>query len=277
MKTPTSASNEIATINEINFGQLYIRHLAKTHYHPKPASEWDNKARSFKNASGSLHSTYQQDFVSRLNISNCKTVLDVGCGAGTIGLSMADSVEHVYGLDYSKSMLEAFHANAINNDIRNVSTFHLSWENSWEEVPLCDIVIASRAMLVGDLKQALIKLNHHAKKRVYLTQSANPHFISPEILTAIGRDCIGMPDYIYTLNILYQLGIYPTLSYIESEHYSPPSISFDELISNIEWSIGTLNDDEKTRLHTYYQQHIEGSDLPQKTTRKWAFISWKKE
>lgn len=48
MKTPTSASNEIATINEINFGQLYIRHLAKTHYHPKPASEWDNKARSFK-------------------------------------------------------------------------------------------------------------------------------------------------------------------------------------------------------------------------------------
>ena len=48
----------------------------------------------------------QKSFVSKINFEGAKSLLDVGCGPGTIALEAAPHLEAVYGLDYSSGMLE---------------------------------------------------------------------------------------------------------------------------------------------------------------------------
>lgn len=50
-------------------------------------------------------------------------VLDVGCGTGTIGLSLASQVSYVIGIELIKSAIEDAKANADNNGITNVSFY----------------------------------------------------------------------------------------------------------------------------------------------------------
>ena len=124
---------------------------------------------------GTFTSPYIQQFVDRMDLTDCATLLDVGCGAGAISLTVAARLEHVYGLDYSPGMLEAFAANARERGLAGVTPILRAWDDDWSDVPICDVVVASRSTAVPDLEAALLKLNSKARRRVYVTYPADGH------------------------------------------------------------------------------------------------------
>lgn len=258
-------------IHDIDFARLYREHLAAASRLPKPASAWDARADGISRRS--RHSRYAQNFIGRMDLSGCNTLLDVGCGPGTICLPLASRLETIYGLDYSQGMLDALTLNAHQLGVGNVQPVLRAWEDDWSDIPPCDIVVASRSTSVQDMAAALGKLNDKARKRVYLTHTVGGKFVSQEILEAIGRRRIAAPDYIYVVNILYDMGINPRVDYIRNDAHLETA-DFDDLLRRVSWSLGKLNEDETTRL----RQWSERTDAnPLRAPMQWAFISWDKQ
>ena len=258
-------------IKAINFGQLYQDHLARSGRVFKPASEWDSKAADMRTKV--LDSEYRTDFVSRVQCDPGDTVLDIGCGPGTIGLALAPKVKQVYGLDYSQGMLDAMLQNAAELKVSNVESILASWEDDWSTVPVCDIAVVSRASIVADMDDALDKLNHHARKKVYMTQLVGGRFVSREIAELLGREDRSFPDHIYIMNMLYQRNIYPTLDYIESASRLAGSATLAELIEKVRWSFGELSSEDEQKITHWYQRDSEYAQRGGEPMR-WAFMSW---
>ena len=259
------------TIAAIDFARLYRDHMALSGK-PKPNSAWDARAASMNRQVN--RGRYVDEFISRMNLSDARTLLDVGCGPGTLCLPLAARFERVIALDYSQGMLNELKKNVAAQGITNIEPLHLAWEDDWSEVPECDIVIASRSTMVQDLGDALAKLNAKAKKRVYLTYLVGGNLINQKIFAALGREPTPAPDYIYALNILHRRGIHPRLDYIEDEGPLSGITDFDELLQRLIWSLGELNADERASLHTWFDAAMASGGL--KTARRWAFISWEK-
>lgn len=181
----------------------------------------------------------------------------------------------MYALDYSKEMLNTLHKNAQEQKLNNIHLLNVSWYDSWEKVPHADIVIASRSMEVVDMKEALQKLHDKAKKRVYISYKVGGSFLSDEILHAMQKEVIKKPDYIYVVNVLYQMGIHAKVDFVQSEGRSTIYNSLEEFIQSVSWSIGELSHEEIQRLSHFYTDKIQyekkGIDYV-----TWAVISWQK-
>lgn len=258
-------------IKTIDFASLYRQHLARSGRVFKPASDWDSKAAEMRTKV--LESTYATEFTQRVRVSPTDTVLDVGCGPGTVGLALAPKVRKVYGLDYSQGMLTALEQNVADMQLSNVEPILASWEDDWSAVPVCDIAVVSRASIVADMGEALDKLHQHVRKRVYMTHLVGGRFVSGEIAELLGREDTSFPDHMYVLNMLYQRNIYPTLDYIESPSRISGSNSAAELIEKVSWSFGKLSEAEQEALSNWYQQDPDYAKQGGEPMR-WAFLSW---
>ncbi|WP_198674963.1 class I SAM-dependent methyltransferase [Aliidiomarina taiwanensis] len=258
-------------IKDIDFARLYREHLARSGRKAKPASVWDAKAAAM--ASPGTDSDYAREFVRRVQLHASDTVLDVGCGPGTIGLALAPHVQQVYGLDYSSGMLTALMEHAKRLELNNVAPIECSWDAPWEQVPVCDITVVSRASIVNDMDRALTKLNAHTRKRVYMTHLVGGRFQSREIAELLGRPDTSFPDHMYVLNMLYQRNIYPTMDYIELPSGLAGSRSEAEFIEKVDTRFGPLSTAEKHTLSRWYQQQPEYAKQGGEPLR-WAFMSW---
>lgn len=256
------------TLDDIDFGRLYQEHLVAAARAPKPASDWDARAADMKRKV--MRGPYVDAFISGMNLEGARTLLDVGCGPGTIGLALAGRLERVYGLDYSRTMLDMLMANAGELGLDNVETVHRSWEDDWSDLPVCDIAIASRSTLVADLASALEKLDASARLRVYLTHIAGGSFIDPAVLRVLDRKQPCLPDYIYIVNLLHRMGIHPRLDYIETPSRLADSPDFDSFAARVAWSLGELDAEERARLRNWHEK--EGTSAIEPV--RWALISW---
>lgn len=259
------------TINAINFGQLYRDHVAAAGGREKPAAAWDARAANMSNSVS--ESPYTQAFIHRMDLQGCESLLDVGCGAGAIGLALAPRLKKVVGVDYSRGMLDLFAANARAVGFNNTQAMQCAWEDDWQDVPVCDVVVASRSTAVMDMADALQKLDSKAAKRVYLTNLVGGSFIDRGLLDVLGRPTYSMPDYIYILNILYQMGRHPRLDYIEAQGRLAGTQNVEEFLAKVTQALGKLSESEQQRLTTWYYAE------PQRAARggagfTWAFISW---
>lgn len=271
-----------AIINDIDFAELYRNHIQLASRESKTAQDWDQKAEKMLQNPNDFRDGFRDDYVNaflaKMDLRPNDSVLDVGCGGGAIGLSLASAVKQVYALDFSEKMLDVVKTRAQQLAIDNVTPMLKSWYDDWQDVPECDICVSSRSSMVNDLADALHKLNSKAKRAVYMTMTVEKDFIAIDILRSIRRDSIGFPSYIYALNLLHQQGYQVKVDFIQS-CYGMTQVPADEwneeaFIRSVAWSIGQLNEQEIAKLKRYFaEQHPRSSYLPQ---RQWAFLSWQK-
>lgn len=242
--------NSAEIYQDIDFSRLYLNHMARAGRVEKPACSWDERAEKMATVCANPEDDYLKSFLSLMDLSGAETLLDVGCGPGTICLPCAPHLRQVYGLDYSAGMLDAAKRRATASKIANATFIHRAWDDEWDNVPVCDIVVASRSTLVTDMKRALQKLNEKARLRVYTTHPVQSHFMDARILEALDRRDAGLPNYIYALNVLYQMGIHPKVDYINARHLQPQPDSYEALERSVSWSLGELTIVERQRLKT---------------------------
>ncbi len=240
----------------------------------KSEKDWDEKAISVSKRI--YNSIYNNELINKIDFKSCDTLLDVGCGVGNISLIAAKKLKKVYSLDFSAVMLKYLKIEAKKRDIKNISTINLSWEESWKDIPNCDIVIASRSMEVTNMQKALEKLNKKANKKVYLTYKVGGSFLNDYILKYIDKKINKKPDYIYTINILYKMGINASIDFIKSEGRNRQYTNKENFVKSITWSIGELSNKEKELLREYYDKNIK--EIKQNNDFVcWAVISWDKK
>ena len=209
-----------------------------------------------------------------MNLAGCSTLLDVGCGPGTIGLSAAPRLSHVYGLDHSPSMLTAFIDNARARGVTAATPILHAWDDDWADVPACDVVVASRSTAVPDLEAAFAKLHLKARRRVYATYPADGHLVGDDVRQAIGREVAALPDYLCVVGILRQMGLHPTLDYLPGENRLTQATDFEQFRAKIDRLLGGLRAEELPRLAAYFEAN---RDRPPGSPLRWALFSWEIE
>lgn len=112
-------------------------------------------------------------------LSKNDVLLDLFCGTGTIGLSLARHSKHVYGIDSTESAIADAQVNAVNNGVRNASFLQTNLEKLKEmrrkdsfSLPFADVIVVDppRAGLHPELIKYLA--SSEAKRIVYV--SCNP-------------------------------------------------------------------------------------------------------
>ncbi|MDH3349194.1 MAG: class I SAM-dependent methyltransferase [Desulfobulbaceae bacterium] len=247
---------------------------------PKQSSRenWNKKALDF--STRAQDPSYVSQFLSLMKPKKNWRVIDVGAGPGTLALPLAKMVSHVTALDFSQKMLSIAQNSAAQEGVKNISTHLLAWEDSWKQAGISphNVTIASRSLNLPALKPALEKLSRFAFEQVFITDRVGSGPYDPAAFKAIGRTLSPGPDYIYTINILYQMGHYAKVDFIEAEprcHYS----SFKAAYESFSWMFNEINDDEQNKLREYITSlchfHQDGSVTVHRNHRPtWAFINW---
>lgn len=262
------------TILDVDFGRLYRQHFAASGCREKPSEAWDARAADLsREVSGSA---YVEELLRLVDLTGCRTLLDVGSGPGTIALALAPRLDRVYGLDFSQGMLDAMMGHAAARNLGNVEPILRSWEEPWDDVPACDLVLASRSTLVRDMEDALARLDAKAKRRVCLTSLVGGRFIRADVLALLRRERPSYPDYVYILNLLHRMGRHPRLDYIHAGRRPDEKQGFDQLVRRVEFSLGSLNPEERERLEAWYREDPGRAERGREAHR-WAFVSWETE
>ncbi|MFT7773731.1 class I SAM-dependent methyltransferase [Roseateles sp.] len=267
-------------LDDIDFAALYRQHLREHGITPRPAEAWDARADGY--ARNSRQSRYVADFLARMDLRGADTLLDVGCGPGTLALPLAQRLGltgltgrkgHVVALDYSRPMLERLRLDAAAESVDNIIPMLRAWEDDWSDVPVCDIAIASRSTLVGDLGEALRKLHAHARLRVYLTYLVGGHFVDPEIDALLDPAPPPMPDHFLVLGALHRMGIAPRIDFIDTPSRLAGCEDFEAFIQRLAWAHGPVTGAARQRLQAWYEADPQRAAAGGRPMR-WAFIAW---
>lgn len=264
---------------DLDWRLLYQQARKKKSRQSKGAADWDKKAASF--AGRTVGSVYVEKFMELLAPQPHRTILDVGCGPGTLAIPLAARTKQVTALDFSGNMLKILEQRAAEQGIKNISTHKLSWQDDWRQhgVCPCDVVIASRSLTVPDLWQALKKLDSFAGELVCVTDKVGHGPFDPYAFAAVGRELEQGPDYMYTVNMLRQMGCLPRVDYIRLEE-KLEYLSFAEALSGCGWMFRDLNKNEMSRLERYVRSvssvRKDGTVvLRRRYVPTWAYISWR--
>lgn len=260
----------------IDFNTLYKVQKKASSHKKKSAELWDEKATDMDVKKN--RGVYNEFVQNKISLHEVQSFLDVGCGPGTFALHYAPLVKEIVAFDFSTKMLEKLQNNIKQNGFKNIKVIQENIEGNWDNIPVCDVVLASRCLEVDDLKAALEKLNSHAKKAVYLTFKAGNSYMDDELLKIIKRDIIPRPDYIYVLNILYQMGIRAKLDFVPKEDASfcksPDDI--EKYVKSISWSLEGLSEQEERKVREYFISCQKKGISPAYRNNGWALIYWKK-
>jgi SAM-dependent methyltransferase len=272
---------DITDISDINWNDLINIQRKKKPEKKKPGSHyWDKRAASFVDHVGKTF--YPENFIKIMDPQPGWTVLDMGCGGGTLALPLASKVREITAVDFSDRMLGLLSNEIQKRDIVNVKTVKASWDDDWSEKGIgnYDVTIASRSLSVDDLKPAIIKLNNAAKKRVYISTVVGDGPYDRRIYDAVRRDLIPAVDYIYMYNLLYQMGIHANISFIHEETRK----TFDDIDAAgdyLKWMLHDMTPEEEQKLTEYLSRNMVMKDgrkvFDYHKAFKWAVIWWVKE
>ena len=267
------------TYDDIDWALLRKNAMARKGWKRKGPKEWDNKAHSFSGRT--KNNDYVDLFLEELPLESSFSVLDIGSGPGTLALPIAQAVSRVTAIDFSLGMLELLNQHAKEEKIDNIQTIQCSWEDNWQDKGIIphDIAIASRSIGVEELEPALYKINSYAKKYVFISDRIGATPFEAGAFEAIGRSFEPGPDYIYTVNMLYKMGIYPNVTVLKP---NPVSIypSLEEALASYRWMFQELSPAEERHLLGYIEQNIIETTKSTITVQRnspvqWALIWWK--
>nr|WP_297899431.1 class I SAM-dependent methyltransferase [uncultured Methanobrevibacter sp.] len=241
---------------------------------------WDNEADEFSKRS--KQDEYQENLFSKMRISKEDTIIDLGCGEGSITIPLAKKTKYVTAVDSSTRMLEILNEKCEKENINNVKTIKKELEEaSLEEVGEHDIVLLSRSINgIFPIKDTLKNINKISKKYVYMTLFGPENWkFENDFYESIGKKTNDFAPYSYIFNILIDMGIYPNIENLEINSNRKYK-TIQDAMENGKWQLNTLTEEEKKELYNYLDKKLkknsEGMLENPDDKADWVLIWWKK-
>lgn len=273
---------------------------------PDSQEHWDERAKSlsFKDTPDA----YLRSFISKAGITGKETVLDMGCGTGSLAVALAAMGCSVIAADFSKGMLDRLCSKAAERGMlweRGTSGFGsggfpagdfeacpsevqvgkifpllMSWEDDWASYGLgkgaVDVAVASRSVITHDLEDSLQKLSAVVRERVCVTVGTG---VSPRVdmrvARAMGLELERHNDALFVFGIASDLGYEPTVSYIHSprsKSYISPDEAYYSLLKTRDYLADTADqisvEESACRLRNFLADHLV--EIEEDGTKRWT-------
>lgn len=247
----------------------------------KVDKNWDKAAEGFYKRT--KKDDYQNALFSKLILDENDTLLDLGCGEGSITVPLAKKVKKVIGYDSSPKMLEFLEKRAKNENIDNVETILKPIEDiKYDEIGDVDIVIASRSLNgIIPINEVLCEINKIANKYVFITLfGPENQKMEKEFDEHIGKKRANFPSHNYFFNILYNMGIYANVERLDLKIYREYD-NLEEAMDNGKFNLDLYSDGEKKQLRDFLNNLLSvnpenGKLYYPKDKPDWILIWWKK-
>lgn len=268
---------------------------------PDTAAEWDKRADTF--TAKDAPSDYIASFLSKMELLPGETVLDMGCGAGSLAVPLAKAGHGVIAADFSRGMLDRLADSMEREGVTRLDAglgagqtpgifpVLMSWEDDWDSFGVgegcVDVAMASRSIITHDLEDSIRKISRAARRRVCVTAGTgiSPR-VDPKMAKVMGIQLARHNDALFVFGIASDLGYEPEVSYIHSPRtrvYNSLDEAYHSLLKTIEY----VDDHAEQvppvvaaeRLSAWLDKHLvptEGGQwrLDEPTLVPWAFISW---
>ena len=234
--------------DKINWEKLWQDKLTKKADRKK---DWDKAAPKFHKSA--KRDNYHKQLLKQLNIKPTDTILDLGCGEGSITIPLSKLSKHVTGLDSSKKMLEILNEKCEKQNINNIDTVEMDIEKiNHKTIGEYDIVIASRSLNnIMNINHVISEINKIARKSVYITLfGPNNWRIKREFYEWINKPYADFPTHDYFFNILFNLNIYPNVKNLDTNNAREYD-SINDAIESGKWRTETLSSEELGLLKEY--------------------------
>ena len=280
MSTDGASQAPVIDVKDVDWNRVWQAQRAKQSYPKRDARFWDRRAPAFAKAVSGAD--YADQFLAILKPENHWSVLDVGCGNGTLAIPLSKLVSSITAIDLSQEMLKVVQERCEAEGIKNITIIHGRWEDVWGNLGIRshDIAVASRSMVVDDLRTSILKLDAIARKRVYVVTIVGDGPYDRHLFDVIERPLNVGPDYICNYNMLYQMGIYANVAFIEDKRirtYNSPK----EVLDSVRWMFSELTPAEEDKLKTYLKERLVFNSGSWKLTYerlvRWAVMWWDKE
>ncbi len=277
MSTVTAAPT---SIKNVNWNMVWRESRRQRKVNRDGNAFWNRRAPSF--ADHAKKTAYASHFLRFLDPQPDWSVLDVGCGAGTLAIPLNPLVRRITAIDFSDVMIELLNKKCWEDGITNIDPRVVSWEDDWDAAGIAqhDVAIASRSLVVEDLQEALMKLDGKARQKVIISAPVGDGPFDRRIFEAIERDLERGPDYICVYNLLNQMGIFADVTFVTNEAGTKIFGDINEAVDGLRWMIEDMTAEEEARLRTYLECHLQkqpdGWMLDYCYPVRWAIISWSK-
>jgi len=222
-----------------------------------------------------------------MKISKEDSVLDLGCGEGSITIPLAKKVKKVTAIDSSKKMLEILEKKCEKENIANVEIIKQNLEDvTLEQVGKHDIVLLSRSINgIYKIKETLTNINNIANKYVYITLfGPNSWKFEKGFYESINKELdevrLDFAPYSYLFNILVNMKIYPNTENLKIKT-SRTYDSVEDAMKNGRLDLNSFTKQEQKKLHDYLEKNLikdENGKLKHPDDKSdWILIWWKKK
>ncbi len=264
-------------LNDINWSYYWQKELKELPPSNK-SKDWDNIAEKFKK--WMKKDDYPEKLLEKVETHPEYSVLDIGCGEGTITLQLAKQVSDVTCVDLSTEMLNILNQKANEEGIYNLTYLQGDMlDISLESLGKMDVVLASRCLNgVMEIETILRKINNIGKS-VYVTlrHSGNLNYEN-NASNILKREYPKYPSYIYVCNMLYKMGITANVEKLCCDTLNIYE-DMDEVIDRYRWKMGGLTHDEEVLLRNHFNQTLvtneEGYLENPEESSDWILIWWK--
>lgn len=267
---------QIENPNDVDWVNFWAERLTG-----KKNKNWDEAAPGFFKRT--RKDDYNDALFDMLILDENDTVLDVGCGEGSITIPLAKRVKKVIGVDSSPKMLEYLKKRAEENNVDNIKTILKPIEEiKYEDIGDVDVVVCSRSLnAIIPIDETLLELDKIANKYVFITIFGPENKkIEKDFDREIGKQTEDFPDYNYFFNILFNLGIYANIQRFDLNNYREYD-SIDEAMDNGKFRLDLYNEEEKELLKKYLERILTYDDKTKKyynvkDKADWIMVWWKK-
>lgn len=262
--------------NDVKWAEFWAERLEN-----KVNKDWDKAAPGFYKRT--KKEDYQIALFEKLILDKDDTVLDVGCGEGSVTIPIAKRVKKVIGLDSSPKMLEYLEKRADANDITNIETILKPIEEiKYDEIGDVDVVVCSRSLNgIIPIEEVLSELDKIASKYVFITIFGPENKkIEKDFDKELGIKTEDFPDYNYFFNMLFNMGIYANIERFDLNNYREYD-SIEDAMDNGKFRLDLYSDEEKELLKNYLERILTFDEKTRKyynikDKADWIMVWWKK-
>lgn len=263
--------------NEIDWDELWTRKMDKKGDRGK---DWSKAALKYSERAGK--DNYTEQLISKMILSKDDTVLDVGCGEGSVTIPLSKKVSSVTAIDATDKMLEILDEKINEMDIDNIRTIKDDVNNvDLDKYGKYDIVLASRVINgIKSPRKVFSNFNEIAKKYVFITLfGPNNWKLEKDFFKYIGKEYTGAPSYTILLNLLAEMDIYPNAINLDVGPVRTYK-SIEEAIDNGKWNMAKFSKEEQELLPKYLESILKENEDGLLTNPMdkpdWVLIWWEK-